>query len=68
MTLLHVESEMDSLNSFRVDGGVENVKLHITGQITQCELISPSGTNAFILSSLYQPVDLNIAVQCNYTV
>ncbi|KAA0714551.1 von Willebrand factor A domain-containing protein 7 [Triplophysa tibetana] len=51
VTLLHVESEMDSLNSFRVDGGVENVKLHITGQITHCELISPSGSRQFLPGS-----------------
>ncbi|XP_016132174.1 von Willebrand factor A domain-containing protein 7 [Sinocyclocheilus grahami] len=43
VTLLHAESESDSSNSFRVDKAVTKVMLHITGQLTLCELVSPSG-------------------------
>ncbi|XP_048024996.1 von Willebrand factor A domain-containing protein 7 [Megalobrama amblycephala] len=43
VTLLHTEGESDSSNSFRVDKAVTKVMLHITGQLTHCELVSPSG-------------------------
>ncbi|XP_043119942.1 von Willebrand factor A domain-containing protein 7 [Puntigrus tetrazona] len=43
VTLLHAESESNSSNSFRVDKAVTKVMLHITGQLTHCELVSPSG-------------------------
>ncbi|XP_042599631.1 von Willebrand factor A domain-containing protein 7 [Cyprinus carpio] len=43
VTLLHAESESKSSNSFRVDKAVTKVMLHITGQLTHCELVSPSG-------------------------
>ncbi|KAF4101637.1 hypothetical protein G5714_018069 [Onychostoma macrolepis] len=43
VTLLHAECESDSSNSFRVDKAVSKVILHITGQLTHCELVSPSG-------------------------
>ncbi|XP_052438590.1 von Willebrand factor A domain-containing protein 7 [Carassius gibelio] len=43
VTLLHAESESNSSNSFRVDKAVTKVMLHITGQLTNCELVSPSG-------------------------
>ncbi|XP_067275622.1 von Willebrand factor A domain-containing protein 7 [Pseudorasbora parva] len=44
VTLLHTEGESDSSNSFRVDEAVTKVMLHITGQLTHCELVSPSGS------------------------
>ncbi|XP_051512664.1 von Willebrand factor A domain-containing protein 7-like isoform X2 [Myxocyprinus asiaticus] len=43
VSLLHAEGKLDTSNSFRVDKAVTKVMLHITGQHTHCELVSPSG-------------------------
>nr|XP_055030758.1 von Willebrand factor A domain-containing protein 7 [Misgurnus anguillicaudatus]XP_055030759.1 von Willebrand factor A domain-containing protein 7 [Misgurnus anguillicaudatus] len=51
VTLLHVDSGLDSSKSFRVDKAVMNVKLHITGQIIHCQLISPSGSSQLVPGS-----------------
>ncbi|XP_051580418.1 von Willebrand factor A domain-containing protein 7-like [Myxocyprinus asiaticus] len=48
VTLFHAEAELDSSNSFRVDKAVTKVMLHITGQLTHCELVSPSGSRQFL--------------------
>lgn len=45
VTLFHTNVESNSSNSFRVDRAVTKVMLHITGQLTDCELVSPSGVH-----------------------
>ncbi|TRY93853.1 hypothetical protein DNTS_023771, partial [Danionella cerebrum] len=42
VTLLHTKVDTDSSHTFRVDTAVAKVMLHITGQLSNCELVSPS--------------------------
>ncbi|XP_071389668.1 von Willebrand factor A domain-containing protein 7-like [Centroberyx affinis] len=52
VTLLHVESDHDlmSSHSFRVDSSVKTVTLHVTGNLIECNLTSPSGRSQSLLS------------------
>ncbi|XP_056138823.1 von Willebrand factor A domain-containing protein 7 [Lampris incognitus] len=51
VTLLHVESDSDSTSShpFMVDSAVRTVTLHLTGNVTDCKLIDPSGHRQSLL-------------------
>ncbi|XP_070762602.1 von Willebrand factor A domain-containing protein 7 [Enoplosus armatus] len=52
VTLLHVESDQElmSSHSFRVDGSVTKITLHVTGILIECILISPSDQSQALLS------------------
>ncbi|KAF7652992.1 hypothetical protein LDENG_00089040 [Lucifuga dentata] len=52
VTLLHVESDHDSVSSrsFRVDSSVKTVILRITGTLTDCSLTNPSGRSQSLLT------------------
>ncbi|XP_049582169.1 von Willebrand factor A domain-containing protein 7 isoform X1 [Syngnathus scovelli] len=52
VTLLHVERDQEqmSLHSFRVDSTVNDVTVHITGSLSHCILIDPSGQSQSLLS------------------
>nr|XP_061797464.1 von Willebrand factor A domain-containing protein 7-like [Nerophis lumbriciformis] len=52
VTLLHVETDQDqkSSHSFRVDSSVKDVTVHISGFLSQCILIDPSGQTQSLLS------------------
>ncbi|CAB1348151.1 unnamed protein product, partial [Coregonus sp. 'balchen'] len=52
VTLLHAESDSDSAlsHSFRVDSAVKSVTLHLTGELRQCVLSSPTDRTQSLLS------------------
>ncbi|XP_061734669.1 von Willebrand factor A domain-containing protein 7 [Nerophis ophidion] len=52
VTLLYLKTDQDqrSSHSFRVDSSVKNVTLHITGLLTECILVDPSGHSQSLLS------------------
>ncbi|XP_061639296.1 von Willebrand factor A domain-containing protein 7 isoform X2 [Phyllopteryx taeniolatus] len=52
VTLLHVEIDQEQMSShsFRVDTSVKDVTVHITGLLSQCILIDPSGRTQSLLS------------------
>ncbi|XP_041797276.1 von Willebrand factor A domain-containing protein 7 [Chelmon rostratus] len=52
VTLLHVQSDQElmSSHSFRVDSSVKNVTLHVTGNLIECTLTSPSDQSQSLLS------------------
>ncbi|XP_034023845.1 von Willebrand factor A domain-containing protein 7 [Thalassophryne amazonica] len=52
VTLLRVASGQDVMqsHSFRVDSSIKSVTLHITGNLKECSLTSPSGLRQVLLS------------------
>ncbi|XP_077578997.1 von Willebrand factor A domain-containing protein 7 [Stigmatopora nigra] len=52
VTLLHAEADQEqkSFHSFRVDSSVKDVTVHITGLLSQCVLVGPSGQTQSLLS------------------
>ncbi|XP_051934053.1 von Willebrand factor A domain-containing protein 7 [Hippocampus zosterae] len=52
VTLLHVETDQEQMSShsFRVDSAVNDVTVHITGLLSNCILIDPSGQTQSLLS------------------
>ncbi|XP_030007783.1 von Willebrand factor A domain-containing protein 7 [Sphaeramia orbicularis] len=50
VTLLHVESDLISSHSFRVDSSVKNVTLHVTGSLIECILTDPSEQSQSLLN------------------
>ncbi|XP_076849339.1 von Willebrand factor A domain-containing protein 7 isoform X3 [Brachyhypopomus gauderio] len=51
VTLFHVESEADSAFTFTVDRAVRTAMLQVSGNITQCVIISPTGAHQALLST-----------------
>ncbi|XP_068172839.1 von Willebrand factor A domain-containing protein 7 isoform X2 [Antennarius striatus] len=57
--LLHVETkELMSSHSFRVDGSIRNVTLHVSGDLMECTLTSPSGQSQSLLTEPRPLADL----------